>query len=66
METVPHLHKEAKKISSLRVVGFSREGVEIVLAAFLVQHGGKEVIQVLDLLKNITQWTKEYRPFDDE
>lgn len=66
MDTVPRLHKEAKQISSLRFVGFAREGVEIVLAAFLVQHGGKEVIQVLDLLKKITQGTKEYHPFDDE
>jgi hypothetical protein len=64
--TVPHLHKEAKQISSLRFVGFAREGVEIVLAAYLVQKGGKDVIQVLDLLKKITQGTKEYRPFDDE
>ena len=65
MGTAPHLHEEAKQISSLRFVGYAREGVEIVLAAFLVQCGGKEVIQVLDLLKRITQGTKEYHPFDE-
>ena len=65
METVLHLHEEAKQISSLRFVGLC--GLcDIVLAAFLVQHGGKEVIQVLDLLKKIIQWTKEYHPFDDK
>lgn len=63
MDTVPHLHEEAKQISSLRFVGFAREGVEIVLAAFLLQHGGEEVIQALDLLKKITQGGK-YRSFE--
>ena len=65
MGTVSHLHEEAKQISSLRFVGYAREGVEIVLAAFLVQRGGKEVIQVLNLLKKITQGTGEYHPFDE-
>ena len=65
MGTVPHLHEEAKQISSLRFVGYAREGVEIVLAAFLVEDGGKEVIQALNLLKKITQGTKEYHPFDE-
>ena len=65
MGTVPHLHEEAKQISSLRFVGYAREGVEIVLAAFLVEEDGKEVIQALNLLKKITQGTKEYHPFDE-
>ena len=65
METVPHLHEEAKQISSLRFVGYAREGVEIVLAAFLAEEGCKEVIQVLNLLKKITQGTGEYHPFDE-
>ena len=49
----------------MKSVGFARDGVEIVLAAFLVQRDGEEVIQVLNLLKKITQGSKEYHPFDE-
>ena len=65
MQRVPHLHGIARNISSFRFAGLARENGETVVVVFLTQKAGEEVIQALDLLKEITRDVERYHPSGD-
>ena len=53
MRIVPHLHEEAKEISSLRFVELAAEDEETIIVVLLTGNGKEHIHQALNLLKEV-------------